>query len=558
MDRSFLVLGGAGLVGFQVARRIAEDLNPERILLVSRTEASVAQATERLREIAPGVDVVGEWGDVFLREAYCRRSRSDLLADAECREGIFADLLGPIGDALGRSRLAALIATYRPDVIVDSINTATAISYQDVYAASVMAKRSIEEGPNGPSADRWSTVEGDVEALILSQSEPQLIRHVLILDHAMRTAGSRLYLKVGTTGTGGMGLNIPYTHSEDRPSAKLMTKTAVAFAHTGLLFLMARTEGGPLVKEVKPGALIGYARITHQTIRERGEPVARYRAQPVPLEGRLELRMDPDRFEHLGEVALPIIDTGENGVFTRGEFEAITAIGQMEFVTPEEIADICVREIRGGNTGRDVIAALDASILGPSYRAGVLRHEAIDVLANLEVKTGSHSVALGQLGPPELSKLLWEAELLRLEFGTLAAAGEVDADTMSRRVAERLAVLPNVRDTMTSLGLGILTADGAHLVRGPFLRIPEIPGESHAGVTAVDIDDWAEKGWIDLRPVNFARWQKRFEAMHAAGAPDPASGSDDVSLESFPFEDIRIGAVAAWVLANEHEGFRIK
>jgi hypothetical protein len=558
MDRSYLVLGGAGLVGFQVARRIAEELDPERIVLVSRTEASVAHATERLRKMAPGVDVVGEWGDVFLREAYCRRSRSELLADAECREGIFADLLGPIGDALGRSRLAALITTYRPDVIVDSINTATAISYQDVYAASVVAKRSVEAEPDEPSADRWSTVETDVEALILSQSEPQLIRHVLILDHAMRTAGSRLYLKVGTTGTGGMGLNIPYTHSEDRPSAKLMTKTAVAFAHTGLLFLMARTEGGPLVKEVKPGALIGYARIAHQPIRDRGEPVARYRAQPVALEGRLELRMDPDRFEHLGEVALPIIDTGENGVFTRGEFEAITAIGQMEFVTPEEIADICVREIRGGNTGRDVIAALDASILGPSYRAGVLRHEAIEVLANLEVKTGSHSVALGQLGPPELSKLLWEAELLRIEFGTLAAAGAVDADTMSRRVAERLAVLPNVRDTMTSLGLGILTADGAHLVRGPFLRIPEIPGESHAKVTPVDIDDWAEKGWIDLRPANFARWQKRFEAMHAAGAPDPASGSDDISLESFPFEDIRIGAVAAWVLANEHEGFRIK
>jgi hypothetical protein len=558
MDRSFLVLGGAGLVGFQVARRIAEVLDPARIVLVSRTEASVARATERLRDLAPGVDVVGEWGDVFLREAYCRRRRSELLADAECREGIFADLLGPIADALGRSRLAALIATYLPDVIVDSINTATAISYQDVYAASVVAKRSIEAEPDEPSADGWSTVESDVEALILSQSEPQLIRHVLILDHAMRTAGSRLYLKVGTTGTGGMGLNIPYTHSEDRPSAKLMTKTAVAFAHTGLLFLMARTEGGPLVKEVKPGALIGYARIVHQPIREHGEPVARYRAQPVALEGRLELRMDPSRFEHLGEVALPIIDTGENGVFTRGEFEAITAIGQMEFVTPEEIADICVREIRGGNTGRDVIAALDASILGPSYRAGVLRHEAIEVLANLEVQTGSHSVALGQLGPPELSKLLWEAELLRLEFGTLAAAGAVDADTMSRRVAERLAVLPNVRDTMTSLGLGILTADGTHLVRGPFLRIPEIPGESHARVTPVDIDAWAEKGWIDLRPANFARWQKRFEAMHAAGAPDPASGSDDVSLESFPFEDIRIGAVAAWVLANEHEGFRIK
>ena len=558
MDRRFLVLGGAGLVGFQVARRIAEELDPEQIVLVSRTERSVARATERLRTMAPGVDIVGEWGDVFLREDYCRRSRADLLADAACREGIFADLLGPIDDAIHRSRLATLVTAYQPDVIIDSINTATAISYQDVYSASVVAKHSIESDAETSSDERRATVASNVEALILSQSEPQLIRHVLILDRSMRAAGTRLYLKVGTTGTGGMGLNIPYTHSEDRPSARLMTKTAVAFAHTGLLFLMARTQGGPLVKEVKPGALIGYARIAHQTVREHGEPVARYRARAVALEDRLQMRMNSDRFEHLGEVVLPIIDTGENGVFTRGEFEAITAIGQMEFVTPEEIADLCVREVRGGNTGRDVIAALDGSIIGPSYRAGVMRHEAIEVLSGLEAQTGSHSIALGQLGPPELSKLLWEAELLRLEFGTLAATGEVDAETMSRRVAERLATLPDLRDTAASLGLGILTADGAHQLRGPLLRIPEIPGEDHAEVSSAAIDGWAEKGWIDLRAENFARWQRRFEAMHAAGAPDPASGSDDASLESFPFEDIRVGAVAAWVLANEHEGFRIK
>lgn len=124
-----------------------------------------------------------------------------------------------------------------------------------MYTASVVAKQSIEAGPSASNAsDRWPEIEGDVESLILSQSVPQLIRHILILHRAAREAGTRLYLKVGTTGTGGMGLNIPYTHSEDRPSAKLMTKTAVAFAHTGLLFLMARTDRGPAVKEVKPAA----------------------------------------------------------------------------------------------------------------------------------------------------------------------------------------------------------------------------------------------------------------------------------------------------------------
>ena len=34
-DRTFLVLGGAGLVGYQVAHQIAADLHPERIVIAS-------------------------------------------------------------------------------------------------------------------------------------------------------------------------------------------------------------------------------------------------------------------------------------------------------------------------------------------------------------------------------------------------------------------------------------------------------------------------------------------------------------------------------------------
>src|SRR5437868_10728659 len=107
--------------------------------------------------------------------------------------------------------------------------------------------------------------------LLLSQSLPELIRHVLLLNKAMGEVGTRLYLKIGTTGTGGMGLNIPYTHSEDKPSAQLITKSAVAFAHTGLLFLMARTLDGPIVKEIKPGGLIGYADVTCRPIPAHGK-----------------------------------------------------------------------------------------------------------------------------------------------------------------------------------------------------------------------------------------------------------------------------------------------
>ena len=557
-DGTFLVLGGAGMVGFEVAHQVANSLRPRRVVLASLPADAVAAAVERLRGLVPPeVEIVGEWGDLFVREEFSHRPRRELFEDVACRRSIFDDLFGPLDAAYERSRLARLVAAHRPDVVVDAINTATAISYQDVYTAAVLAERdvvSLVEG-GGVAPEQLAR---NVETLILSLSMSQLVRHAMILDRALAEAGTRLYVKIGTTGTGGMGLNIPYTHSEDRPSAKLLTKTAVAFAHTGLLFLMARSPGRPLVKEIKPGALIGYADIGHRPIQERGLAVSLYASRQEPLGGRLFLRLDPAGFDRRAELCLPVVDTGENGVFTKGEFEAITAMGQMEFVTPEEIARLCVQEIAGRNTGRDVISAIDAAVLGPSYRAGVLRSRVLEELRSLEERTGTHSVALGQLGPPELSKLLWEAELLALVGGTLPAVLAARPEDLSESSARLLESRPGLRDTITSLGVPILQPDAAGLWRGPFLRIPEVAGETEVAVGPDDRDRWAAKGWVDLRPANFARWQQRLQAMvstrRGAAQPGSAGAAPETSLS----DHIEIGTVVAWVLANELGGYRIK
>ena len=64
-----------------------------------------------------------------------------------------------------------------------------------------------------------------------------------------------------------MGLNIPYTHSEERPSSVLLSKSAVAGAHTLLLFLMGRTPDAPITKEIKPTAAIAWKRIGYGEVR---------------------------------------------------------------------------------------------------------------------------------------------------------------------------------------------------------------------------------------------------------------------------------------------------
>lgn len=553
MSGTYLLLGGAGLVGFQVAYRIGTELEPDRIVVAALTEPLVERALADLRALLPGVELVGEWGDVFVRQDYSLIPRHELLADAVTREGIFEDILGPFDAAYERANLTELIRRHRPDVVVDSINTATAISYQDVYTASVIAKHQVEAAD--VSGDH-TALAGSVETLILSQATPQLIRHVRILHRALTEVGTRLYIKIGTTGTGGMGLDIPYTHSEDRPSAQLMTKTAVAFAHTGLLFLAARTGGGPLIKEIKPAALIGFAGVDNRPIRHKGGPLHIHRSVTEDLGAELWLRRDG--LDQLGELVLPVVDTGENGVFTKGEFEAITSLGQMEMVTPEEIARLCVIEIRGGATGNDVIGAIDSAVMPPSYRGGVVRLRALDELSRLEHETGTHSVALGQLGPPELSKLLWEAELLRLALGTVSAVLSADADAIATAWNGVIADQPALADTIASLGLPILLGDGVRLIRGPFIRIPEVPDTERVAVDDDARDRWANKGWVDLRRSNADRWKARFERMRSARLGGAQPGSAGVTIESYLPDEIEIGTVAAWVLANEIGGTRIK
>ena len=50
----------------------------------------------------------------------------------------------------------------------------------------------------------------------------------------------------------------------------------------------------------------------------------------MPLGEQLELTMDAEAFEPQGEVEIPVVDTGENGVFTKGEFEVITSVGRLK------------------------------------------------------------------------------------------------------------------------------------------------------------------------------------------------------------------------------------
>lgn len=631
-DETILLLGGAGLVGTQVAREAARRLSPKKIIIASLYQREVREALTLLEKEFPKIAWVGFWGDVFVRSALSGAKRRELLQSSKTRGELYDDLMGDLDSAYSRSRLAGLIREHRPNVIVDTINTATAISYQDVYSASIVARQRMgelfhqieelthvvrstlpatrpdEENPvespghatvdatpgvqgigtqphlsatQGTAVEAWrleqlehtvaqleegiaqlarlrKPAERAFDTLIISEGIPQLVRHVVFILRAMEEVGTRLYLKIGTTGTGGMGSNIPYTHGEDKPSAQLMSKTAIAFAHTGLLFLIARSPGAPIIKEIKPAAMIGYSDISVRAIAERGEPVIRYAARSDKLDSELTLHASPDGFEARGKLEAVIVDTGENGVFTKGEFETITAMRQMEFITPEEIALKVVLEIDGHNTGAEVISAIDGAVLNPTYRAGILRRTALEELERLENETGLPSVALGQLGPPQISKLLFEAFLLRERYHTLTRVLNQRPRKIADDLNRHLQKHQDLAEMIVSVGVPILAPDGTTIWRGPFIRIPERADTNQVPVTRENVDAWARRGWVDLRAENFVTWRERFERMKRSQEKLRGRGSAAVTMEAYLSENIHIGNVVAWIFNNQEGGFRIK
>lgn len=544
--RNILLLGGSGLVGLAIARKLLP-LQPARLVIAAlrRDEAEEGVAALRDDPHAEGVELVAEWGDILLRASRRDDSRTAMLATDAGRAEILDDLLGHLTELdFKRNLLYSLLETHEPSIVIDCVNTATAIAYQDLFNSALGLRDLMRTGGKPTVAD----VEEHLTTLYL----PQLIRHVQVLMHGMRVAGTEVYLKIGTSGTGGMGLNVPFTHSEERPSATLLSKSSVSGAHSALLFLMGRTPDAPVVKEVKPTAAVGWKSIHYGPVRRGGRPIPRIDCRtPVDLSEAFDGTARVE-CEDTGEVLESVwLDAGENGLFSLGEYETISALGLMEIITPEEIADAAIAEIQGRPTGRDIVGALDAATMGPTYRGGALRETALRYMEELEREHGVRSVAFEMLGPPRLSKLLFEADILNRLYGTVDRGADLEPEEAARRSLALVESDERLRSDILSIGIPILLPDGKRLLRGPKVSVePDEPADPA----------WANRGWVDLRPEAWAGWRDRLrsfrrDVLEVPGAAH-GSGSDlDVRARS---GEIRPGSLAAYVFRFEDEGERIK
>jgi len=557
-----LILGGWGLVGLAVCRRILEE-QPGELIILSLEKWQSDEAVEILSKITD-TKLVAEWGNIFVRKSLKDLSRKQIIFDNTHRSLLINDVLNDLSEEiLDNSFLYQIIRKHQPHIIVDCVNSATSLAYQDIFTSSIEVRKSLEHIRNDSVTEEALS---SIERMLITQYTPQLIRHIQILYEGMRRAKTRVYIKIGTSGTGGMGLNIPYTHSEEKPSRMLLSKSAIAGSHTMLLWLMARTPDAPITKEIKPTAAIAWKKIAYGEIKKGGEAVKLFDCAPdkgIKLKGTISRNMEQGPWINLNDTLKKVyIDTGENGIFSMEEFTAITSRGQMEFVTPEEIANNVVYEIRGGNTGHDIINALDNATMGPTYRAGYLRGSALQKMKRLQAEHDSDSVAFELLGPPRLSKLIYEAYLLKRCKFTIDEMVNHNPAFLASCAQEQIRTDQKLRSDIISIGIPILMSDGKTLLRGPEMKIPSYRGSNELEITPENIEKWTAEGWIDLRESNFKLWQERLKKIKAEidqVPKDETSSRFDRDREYWmESREIEPGKIVGWLFLAEESGLRMK
>ena len=180
----------------------------------------------------------------------------------------------------------------------------------------------------------------------------------------------------------------------------------------------------------------------------------------------------------------------------------------------------------------------------------------------LEKEHNKESVAFELLGPPRLSKLLHEINLLRQVSDNMKNIINETASVLAEKVYMIIKGDDKLRSEIISIGIPILLPDGKSLLRGNTMKIPPYRGEDELVITQDKIDLWAKDGWVDLREENIKRWQKRLKELVEEAEEIPADDTSSMHVRTKRywnnFESIDIGKVVSWIFIHEEQGKRMK
>lgn len=497
MKNSTVLILGAGQIGEACALKIMP-FGPKRIVLHSLTKNESLSSKLNIQKHFGGnnTDIQISWGNILVTKELMNVDRKELQTK-ENRKKLIEYYYAFLSEKLiKRSSLYHIVKKWKPDYIFDGINTATVVGYHDDPYS--LPRKIIKRKNKLDLSD-------STENLLASNIIPSLIRFTQALKRSLIDFKVKCYVKVSTTGLGGMGDNLFYTHgdvNEPGMSSGILGKVAAAGVIHQLLWTLSHTPGIN-VKVVVPAALVGWQDVNFGKFRSHGRniPLVDNSIETILVNGKTFTLQKCKPISDF--MKIPYVDSGENCAYSLGEMTSITALGQMECVTREEVAQACI-EMALGSTRHDLLTAMDIVSLGPSHLGAIQRNIVLKRLAEIEKTKSIPSIATNNLGPT-VSKHLFE---LFIMLACCRKSSSVFIKTpvrvLLKKINQYIKNNKQTRSQIISLGLPILL-EGNKAIIGEYCYVPDFKEMNI--ISAKNIDLWASSGWVDLREKNIKQWQ---------------------------------------------------
>jgi len=498
-----ILIIGAGQIGEASAIRLMED-NPKVIILHTLTEEESTRAIANVRTGVKNKKTLlrASWGNILVPKDLTYTKRGDLLSSNEKLDELlnyyYANLSNKI---LENSALYQIIKKWKPNLIIDAVNTATVVGYlDDPYS---LPRRVIKDF----GKEHGSNWQIQCKLILSSAIIPSLIRFTQVIEKALSDFKIESYVKVSTTGLGGMGVNLMYTHgdlNEPGMSSGILGKVSAAGIFHQLMWSLSHTPGMN-IKIVVPATLVGWQSVNFGKFRSHGKnPLKVDNKKVKKIEYGKNLEPDKEAKIYNKYLEIPFVDSGENSAYSLYEMHAITSLGQMESITREEVAE-AVYESSNGSTKHDLLTAMDYAALNPTYAAAFQRDIILNKLNNIVNEKKISSIATNNLGPT-VSKQLFELYVIFSICGnSIQKILKTSSKSLSDNAKKYILNDNNLRSQILSLGLPILFENNEY-IRGSTIFVPNM--EELNSLSQENVNKWAGAGWVDLRKNRITYWKK--------------------------------------------------
>lgn len=534
--KTILILG-AGNVGEACAALLAK-FQPSKIILHTLTEKEALQAKENVYKLGNNKDVTIEtsFGNVIFTNEISSKISSG--TNDTVKKDVLEYIYSPFSEKIAaKSGLFNLLNRYKPDYIIDSINIATVVGCaSDPY---FLAQYFLNKETAGNEL---------FENMLLSSTIPILTRFVQVLHKYLAENNHAVYIKVSTTGSGGMGMNIKYTHGDLKEagmSNAILGKVAAAGVFNQLLWTLANTPGIN-VRLVIPATLIGWQEvgfgkfISNGTYCELNKKINKIKISELPTVFQTSSRDHETKREYL---EIPFVESGENEAYSLAEMTAITAQGQMEAITREEVAN-AVLDCMYGSSRYDMISAMDLASLKSTYTGAVQRNNILNKVKSIQDEKCIPSIATNNLGPT-VTKHLYELYFV-LEAGKFNLKNVVflPMEELLAKINEVALQKTEIICQILSLGLPVLQEDNV-LTIGDRISYPK--NQTFECIDEDKINYWAKLGWVDLREKQIQTWMDLLKKMyHELNNPDGKMVDLERNLQSMNKTEV-LGEVLAYL-----------